>query len=203
MPEPPRVAPIVVSDEPPNPLPDGEDIGYNVTDTGIGIFANVSSLGLYGEGLWYTIWYSLDGGITWIQAEMAYVGGFIWSYVIPAFTNILFRIEASDGSSSIIYWIIIGPWKYPIYLYFSTSEKYYPVQGLDFDYSQTGNYDITNNKESYDTYFSDYRPGDLDSDGMPDVPAYTYMNPKSLDDGCLVIEYWIYYAFNSYLSNYR
>ena len=198
LPEPPRVAAIVVSDEPPNPLPDGEDVGYNVTETGVEVYVNTTELGL-GPGP-YAIIYSLDGGITWIQGGMTYIGGFVWSHVIPAFTNILFRVEASDGSYSMIYWIIIAPWKYSIYLYFSTEEQYYPVKGLDFDYDyeQTGNHDIANNKESYDTYFASYRPVDLDDDDFPDVPAYAYMNPKMLDDGCLVIEYWIYYAFNDY-----
>lgn len=198
LPEPPKIAPIVVSDQPSNPLPNGNDIAYDVIDTGTEIIANMSELGIYGNGLTYAIIYSLDGGITWMQAGMTNVEGFIWSYVIPSFTNILFKIVASDGNSSRVYWIIVGPWKYPIYLYFSTNEKYYPVPGLDFDYTQTGDYDITNNKQSYDTYFSDYKPGDLDQDGIPDAPAYTYLKPKSVDDGCLVIEYWLYYAFNDY-----
>jgi len=200
VPQQPKIAPIVVSDVPSNLLPNGIDVGYNVTDAGIEIIANVTELGIGGAGLIYFIWYSVDGGITWIEAEMTYIGDFVWTYVIPSLTNILFKVRASDGSFSRVYWIIVGPWTYPIYLYFADNEQYYPVKGLDFDYEYTRDYNIADNKKSYDTFLGiNYRPEDLDHDGFPDVPAYAYMNPKMIDDGCLVVEYWIYYAFNNYL----
>jgi hypothetical protein len=198
LPEPPKVAPVVVADENPAPLPNGQDVWYDSTYTTTTVYVDLWYLGLYSPGLLYYFSYSIDGGLTWITGGLEQISEYIHKFDVPSLTNILFKIEASDGSSSKVYWIIVGPWKYPIYLYFSTDEKYYPVAGLDFDYEQTGDYDITNNKASYDTYFADYRPKDLDVDSVPDVPAYTYMKPKSLDDGCLVIEYWIYYAFNPY-----
>jgi parallel beta-helix repeat protein len=199
IPGPPKVAPIVVSDEPPNPLPDGRDVNYNVTDGGTDIYVNVTEIGIYVLGLWYNISYSLDGGITWVNQQMTNIGGFIWKYWINATTNILFKIVASDGSAqSRIYWIIVGPWKYPVYLYFSENEQYFPVKGLDFD----GDDDIANNWISYQEGWSGYlqqlKNNDIDEDGVPDAWSYAYMNPKGIDDGSLVIEYWIYYAFNRY-----
>jgi parallel beta-helix repeat protein len=195
---PPIVAPIVVSDEPVQPLPNGEDIGYNITDTGTEVYANVTELGIYTGGANYNISYSLDGGITWINGAMMYVGEFVWSYVIPDTTNILFKIEGDNGESTQVYWIIVGPWEYPIYLYFSENEQYYPVAGLDFD----GDSDITNNHASYDAnpekWKNDFLANDIDDDGITEVWSYAYMNPKIIEDGCLVIEYWIYYAFNNY-----
>jgi parallel beta-helix repeat protein len=195
---PPVVAPIVVSDEPAQPLPNGEDIRYNMTETGTEVIANVSELGIYGAGAVYSISYSLDGGITWIKAGMTQVSAYVWSYVIPDITNILFKVEGDNGESTQVYWIIVGPWEYPIYLYFSTAEEYYPVKGLDFD----GDSDITNNWASYestrDNWINDLVANDIDGDGTAEVWSYAYMNPKTIDDGCLVIEYWIYYAFNDY-----
>jgi parallel beta-helix repeat protein len=199
LPEPPKVAPIVVSNEPPNPLPNGDDVSYNVTDGGTEIYVNVTELGIYDPGLWYNISYSIDGGITWISQQMTQVSDYVWKYWVNATTNILFKIVAGDGTvESRVYWIIVGPWKYPIYLYFSNDEKYFPVAGLDFDGDST----VENNWISYETT-PDYwklvfEENDLDNDGTRDLWSYAYMNPKSMNDGCLVIEYWIYYAFNEY-----
>ena len=199
IPEPPRVAPIVVSDEPSAPLPDGKDISYNVTETGTEVFVNVTEIGIYQPGKSYNISYSIDGGITWIIQPMAQIGSYVWKSLINATTNILFKIVVEDGSQeSMVYWIIVGPWKYPIYLYFSENEQYFPVRGLDFD----GDNNVTNNWISYQNNWEVFKQqllqNDEDDDGVPDVWSYTYMNPKTLDDGCLVIEYWIYYAFNRY-----
>jgi parallel beta-helix repeat protein len=199
IPEPPKVAPIVVSDDPPNPLPDGKDVSYNVTDGGINIYVNVTEIGIYDPWASYNITYSLDGGLTWINQTMTQIGDFIWKHWVNATTNILFKIITSDGlAQSRIYWIIVGPWKYPIYLHFSEDEQYFPVKGLGFD----GDYNITNNWISYQNDWLGYKQqllsNDLDKDGVPDVWSYAYMNPKGIDDGSLVIEYWIYYAFNRY-----
>jgi parallel beta-helix repeat protein len=202
LPGPPVVSPIVISDEPVSPLPDGDDIGYNITDAGTEIYANVTELGIYTGGATYNIVYSLDGGITWISGAMTYVGGFVWSAVIQDTTNILFKIEGDNGESTHVYWIIVGPWEYPIYLYFSVDEQYFPVAGLDFD----GNSIVEDNWQSYETtpdyWKNTLLNNDVDNDGTPDAWSYAYMNPKTIDDGCLVIEYWIYYAFNDLgLSN--
>jgi len=199
IPEPPKAAPVVISDDPPNPLPDGKDVSYNVTDSGTEIFVNVTEIDIYDPGLFYNISYSIDGGLTWVNQTMTQVSDFIWKYLINATTNILFKVVAGDGSvESRVYWIIVGPWKYPIYLYFSEDEQYFPVKGLDFD----GDNNITNNWISYQNDWVEFKEqllqNDIDNDGIPDAWSYTYMNPKSLDDGCLVIEYWIYYAFNRY-----
>ena len=199
LPEPPKVAPIVVSDESPNPLPNGDDVSYNVTDGGTEIYVNVTELGIYDPDLWYNISYSIDGGLTWISQHMIQVSDYVWKYWINATTNILFKIVAGDGTvESRVYWIIVGPWKYPIYLYFSEGEQYFPVKGLDFD----GDSDISNNWISYQDDWIQFKEqlmnNDIDGDGIPDVWSYSNMNPKSLDDGCLVIQYWIYYSFNRY-----
>jgi hypothetical protein len=200
LPGPPEVAPVVVSPDPPNPSPNGVDVRYETNETGTRISVNVNETGLYKPGLYYNVSYSHDGGITWTTIFMQFDGGYFWSCFIPYLTNILFKIQASDGSLSRVYWIIVGPWKYPIYLYFSTDEQYLPVAGLDFD----GNSTVEDNWVSYETT-RDYwkivfQDNDIDHDGTRDVWAYAYMNPKSLDDGCLVIEYWIYYAFNEYVA---
>jgi hypothetical protein len=199
LPEPPKVAPIVISDEPPNPLPNGEDISYNCSGGQTTIDVNVTELELYQPGLTYNITYSLDGGSSWMNQPLTDIGGYIWEYMVDATTNIIFKIVASDGSSqSRIYWIIVGPWEYPIYLYFSTAEQYYPVKGLDFD----GNDNVSNNWASFETtpdsWNSLFINNDIDKDGITEAWSYAYMNPKSLDDGCLVVEYWIYYALNKY-----
>jgi hypothetical protein len=198
LPEPPRVAPILVSNKPPNLLPNGRDISYNTTNGGTEIYANVTELGIYVPGVWYNISYSLNGGLTWISQQMTQVSNLIWKHWINATTNMLFKITASNGNSTRVYWIIVAPWKYPVYLYFSTNEQYYPVAGLDFD----GDTNVSNNWISYQNdaskYTSDFMNNDIDHDGTPDVWSYAYMNPKTVDDGCLVIEYWIYYAFHRF-----
>jgi len=197
--EPPKVAPIVVSNDPPNPLPNGDDVSYDVTDGGTEIYVNVTELGIYSPGLWYNISYSIDGGITWISQHMTQVSDYVWKHWVNATTNILFKIVAVDGTvESRVYRIIVGPWKYPINLYFSEGEQYFPVKGLDFDDDS----DISNNWISYQDDWIHFKEqlmnNDIDGDGIPDVWSYANMNPKSLDDGCLVIQYWIYYPFNRY-----
>ena len=189
LPEAPKISPIVVAEENPSPLPNGDDVWYETTSSSTTVFAS---------GRWYRISYSIDGGLTWITEELTEVGEGIWKFEIPSLTNILFKFAARDGSQSRVYWIIIGPWEYPIYLYFSTAEQYFPVKGLDFD----GDSDITNNWASYETtrdnWIYDLVNNDIDRDGTSEVWSYAYMGPKTIDDGCLVIEYWIYYAFNDY-----
>ncbi len=160
---------------------------------------------IIGEG--ENTWKDLSGwGFTDAINPSASIAFVFEEYVMPSdasfgFHGILVKIWSDESQTELLAeeWFpemlnvelsILGDLDKKIKLVFSPSESYYPVPGLYYD----GDQNIANNYQNYRINSAGSYLMDRNNDGYQDAPAYVYVKE---DSQYYVVEYWIYYAYNS------